>query len=196
MARFSFLFSISDDEIPTAVQTCLGRLFNLGRLRPTTTTILVKVGLMTGDGLLQGALDDGAFEHLLDTSNPWKGERCLPLMAATFWQRRRLFACSLFGLTQKRALGVHEAMSGGDGYIGLYPPTNSAACEYLLDRALIPVVAFHRFAVATSGALDLKRLEEIGLKRATYTDPELFVVRDEIRCWAGLAREGEATLDL
>ena len=193
MKRFSYLFSVEPVDVPDAPRLLLSTLFKRGRVKPSISAILVKTGFVTSESLIPEHLDNGALQHLLDTNNPWRSSpSSCSIMKATHWADRHLFACSLFGLTEKRALSIHEALRGYDAYIGIYPQTASAACEHILERSLIPIVAFQKSATATSGARELEEVKALGLSQITYMDPELFFVRDELRSWAGLPPEGDS----
>jgi len=190
MRRFSYIFSTPDDD-PHSVDVNSGIVAVLGTklIKPSSVgAIYVKGGPITPTRLLGDELSLPQFLHLLDTENPWRS-KAPKSVASGWWQRQVVYVISVFGLTEKTALKVHDSLSQDDRYRCCIPQTDHPVSKHLLEDDLVPLVAFNSYECATSGAVALEILAGLKLN-PVYKNPEVFMLQDACRAWAGLPPQG------
>lgn len=190
MRRFSFVFSTSQND-PHSIDVDRGLVAVLRTklIKPSSSgAIYIKGGPVTASKLLGDELTLPQFLHLLDTENPWRSKSPRSV-ASAWWEHQAVYVISVFGLTEKIALKVHDSLKRDERYRCCIPQMDHSVVKHLLDDDMVPLIAFNPYECATSGAVAVEILTEFDLI-PVYKNPEVFMLHDACRAWAGVPLQG------
>ena len=190
MKRFSYIFSTShDDPHSVDVDSGLVAVLRTKLIMPSSAgAIYIKGGPVTATRLLGDQLILPQFLHLLDTENPWRSKAPRSI-ASAWWEHHAVYVISVFGLTEKIALKVHDSLTTDERYRCCIPPMDHPVGKHLLEDDTVPLIAFNPYECATSGAVAVETLTDLNLI-PVYKNPEVFMLHDACRTWAGAHLQG------